>query len=364
MFQNIDLSKEINIINIIGNGSFGSVYVCELNNYNKNLALKCEKIKNNTVYTEFKIYSRIYNIKNYLNNIKININEEHIQIYNYLNKNNILTIPDIISENILKNDCIVPFPYSYYKCEDFYFLLMELCGDNFENIIKNYKLTEKCKYHIAHELLFTMASFHRCGLIHRDMKLANLVLNTKIDSTNPKNLKLMLIDLGLSKEFYTFSNKQVSFVKPTSGKNITGTIRYISLNIHEFNSPTIIDDLISMCYMLVNIFTEKNLPWIGHKNDEKQFNRNKHQLTNCKCKYHENIINKKTKNNNTIAEIKYHTPLKELCGDYTFLSKWLKYLYSLNLRQMPSYTYLTQILTENTPVFNNKLQFEFIKKNN
>ena len=361
MFQNENLSKEIQVFNNIGKGSFGSVYVCK-NNNDKIVAMKCEKKNSQTLFKEFKFYCKIYNIKNYLNNNIEDINKDYIKIYEYIKKHNILSIPEIISEDILKNGFITPQPYSFYDCDDYDFLTMDLCGNNFEDVLKNYNLTEKCKYFIAYKLLYIMASFHRCGIIHRDMKLANLVLNENITNDNIKNLKLMLIDLGLSKEFYVFKNGKVQLVKPNQTTNITGTIRYISLNIHEYNTPTIIDDLISMCYMLVNICTESNLPWCNHIKDEKKFNRNKHTLDNCKCNYYENLKNKRTKNNNTIAEMKFHTPLNILCGKYTFLNKWLKYLYSLNLREIPNYTILFKILVDHTPQFE-KLNFEFIVKN-
>lgn len=367
MFQNEDLSKEINFLNHIGGGSFGSVYICK-NNNDKVVAIKCEKKENRTLYKEFKFYSKIFNIKNYLNKSEKEIikdndkNKNYIKIFEYLKQNNMLSIPEVISINLLKNDIIVPQPYSFYSCEDYDFLTMDLCGDNMEDIVKNYNLSERCKYYIAYKLLYLMASLHRCGIMHRDMKLANLVLNDKISNVEPNKLKLMLIDLGLSKEYYTYNNKSINFVKPEKYSGIMGTLRYISLNIHEYNSPTIIDDLISMCYMLVNIFTGKSLPWSGHLKDDEAFNRQKHKHSKCRCRFHENFNNGTTKINNTIAEVKFHYPLEKLCGNYTFLHKWIKYLYSLNLKQMPSYKQLLKILVDNTPKFD-KLQFEFIKKN-
>lgn len=365
MFQNEDLSNEINFLNQIGGGSFGSVYICK-NKNDKLVAIKCEKKKNQTLYKEFKFYSIIFNIKNYLNKTddekKKDENKNYIQIYNYIKKNDILSIPSIINENLLKNDFFVPQPYSFYNCEDYDFLTIDLCGDNMEDVIKKYKLTERCKYFIAYKLLYLISSLHRCGIIHRDMKLSNIVLNKKIEETNNVNdLKLLLIDLGLSKEYYTYSNNSISFVKPVKYSNIIGTIRFISLNVHEYNSPTIIDDLISMCYILISIFTEKTLPWAGHLKDEKAFDKKKHKQNKCKCNFQKNFKNKTTKYNNTIAEMKFHYPLDVLCENYIFIKKWLEYLYSLNIKGMPNYNTLYNILVENTPKFDN-IQFEFIKK--
>ena len=138
-------------------------------------------------------------------------------------------------------------------------------------------------------------------------------------------------------------------IVPHQTKNITGTLRYISLNIHEHKSPSIVDDLISLTYSLIVIFTEKNLPWIGHKKDQDKFDPNKHVHSNCKCGYHKNKANNDTKTKNTIAEVKYHTPLEDLVGSkYKFLTKWLKYLYSLKLKQLPSYNQLYKMLYDET----------------
>ena len=363
MFHNKSLNNELTLLEKIGSGSFGSVFTCDTVS-NGRLAIKCEEKKNDndTLFREFKFCGRLYNIKKYLNSNKEFMKEkDYIKIFNYINENDILTVPEIFSLDLLKNDKIVPHPYTFYNAVEYNFLTMDLCGDNFENILDNYKLTESCKYFIAYRLLHMMSCFHRCGIIHRDMKLANLVLNKKIEDVNNFNeLTLVLIDLGLAKEFYKYEGEKVVLIKPSSSKSITGTIRYISLNIHELNTPTIIDDLISMCYMLVNIFTEKSLPWVGHKKDENKFDRNKHTLTNCKCGYHKNKEAGKTKGKNTIAQIKFHTPLDELCGNYVFIKKWLTYLYSMNLKQMPSYNIMLNIINEHSK--NNNLKLEFIEK--
>ena len=72
---------------------------------------------------------------------------------------------------------IIPEPKTYYECEDYNLLTMDLCGINFEQILENYKLTEKCKYYIAFHLLLIMSCIHRTGIIHRDIKPQNILLD-------------------------------------------------------------------------------------------------------------------------------------------------------------------------------------------
>ena len=371
MFSSNKLSDQFVITqNKLGNGAFGSVYVAKINE--KDIAVKCESKTNTnlTLLREFKICRKIYTIKKYLKycmyledpdisnkdkiigqiqNMELN---PIVKIYNYLTVNNLLTIPNELPMDYLVKVKCIPETFSYIECNDFNFLTMELCGDNFESITEKYILSEGAKYFLAHKLLHTMSCLHRSGIIHRDIKLSNLVLNKKLEGLGLDSIKKLypiIIDLGLSKEYYKYEGERVLMIVPHQTKNITGTLRYISLNIHEHKSPSIVDDLISLTYSLIVIFTEKNLPWIGHKKDQDKFDPNKHVHSNCKCGYHKNKANNDTKTKNTIAEVKYHTPLEDLVGSkYKFLTKWLKYLYSLKLKQLPSYNQLYKMLYDET----------------
>ena len=349
----------------LGNGAFGSVYIAKINN--KDVAAKCEKKEKNdnlTLLREFQIGRKIYMIKKYLkfvlqkntgnDNAKIEENIKNlednptIKIYKYLTDNNLLSIPDEFDMNLLVNSTCVPENYSYIECDDYNFLTMELCGDNIESVLEKHKLTEQTKYNIAYRLLHIMSCIHRCGIIHRDIKLSNFVFNDKLE--NAKKLYPIIIDLGLAKEFYRFEGGKVLQMSPYTIRSITGTLRYISLNIHEFKNPSLVDDLISLCYALVVIFTGKQLPWVGHKKDTDKFDLSKHSDTNCKCNYHKNKELGITKQNNTIAEVKLHTSLEELTGgSYPFLSWWIKYLYSLKQKQLPSYNMMLKKLKAENP---------------
>lgn len=314
---------------------------------------------------------------------------DQIKIFNYINDENMLTIPHQMNIKFLLNYKCVPCIIKYIECTNHNFLLMELCGNNFDDFLEKYKLTETGKYFIADHLLNTISCVHRCGVVHRDIKMSNIVLNKKIDSgetinlennknistnktnntTSDKEIYPIILDMGLSNKYYKIISDKIIKSSVKKNNDIVGTLRYISLNIHEYNSPTIVDDLISLSYVLAALMTEKKLPWVGHKRDNEKFNPEKHKNDNCKCGYHRNKKNNSTQQLNTIAELKFHTPLDELTKGYPFLKKWIKYLYSLGLNQFPSYTFLYKELNNEINEYKKKnkidqLFFEYDKKIN
>ena len=359
----------------LGNGAFGSVYMAKIEeNY---VAIKCENKEKNdnlTLLREFKIGRKIFIIKKYIKYLLLEKNtteklkisdhiknlEENsiIKIYKYITDNNLLSIPDEFNMDLLIKTTCVPENFSYMEGNNYNFLTMELCGDNIENVLEKYKISEQTKYNIAYRLLYIMSCIHRCGIIHRDIKLSNFVFNKKVISQN--NLYPIIIDLGLAKEYYRYEGGKVLQMSPYTIKSITGTLRYISLNIHEFKSPSLVDDLISLCYALIVIFTGRQLPWVGHKKDIDIFDSSKHTQYNCKCNYHKNKELHITKQNNTIAEVKFHTSLEELmCNKYDFLVWWIRYLYSLKSKQMPSYNLmLKKLKSENSNCNNMNISIE------
>jgi serine/threonine protein kinase len=360
----------------IGKGSFGSVFIGETED--GTIAAKCEeKTKNKksmTLLKEFMICKTFYLIVNYLglmnsishldneiltnknpkedkkisqkiikNKMKIdNMNVyDEIKIFKSIIDNNMLIMPKEMSMNFMLKYKCVPCILKYIEYNNHNFLLMELCGNNLDSFLEKNRLTERGKYFMAMHLLNIMSCIHRCGVVHRDIKLSNIVLNknfTKEDNTD--EIYPIIIDMGLSEKYYKVKSDKIIKNSVEKNKNIIGTLRYISINIHEYNSPTINDDLISLSYVLVSIMTNNKLPWIGHIKDDDKFKPEKHRMNNCKCGYHKNKKNKTTKENNTIAEMKFHTPLEELTGKYRFLKKWISYLYSLKPNQLPSYTFL------------------------
>jgi len=82
-----------------------------------------------------------------------------------------------------------------FDTEDTLFIVMELMegGELYEEIVKRKTFTEKDAAEIVRQLCEALAYLHERGIVHRDLKLENLLLKKK------GGLEIKLADFGLSK---------------------------------------------------------------------------------------------------------------------------------------------------------------------
>ena len=271
------------LINKIGSGSFGEVYIAKNKLDNKTYAAKIEESKDkNRLKSEYNIYKKI-------------------------NKNN--TISGI------------PKVYNFIQTSDYNILVMELLGSSLENVYEknDKKISLNCIFKLSLDMIDLIYNFHKRGFIHRDIKPSNFLFNYKQKNDVESNYnKLYLMDFGLSKPFIV--NGEHIDIK--FDRSLIGTARYCSLNIHWGIEPSRRDDLESIAYILIYLF-KGILPWQGLKKD-----KNKSQV-------------------DKIGDKKLTIQTEDLCKDMPESFKlFLDYTRALKFEQKPDYKYILDLFNK------------------
>lgn len=192
------------------------------------------------------------------------------------------------------------------------FLVMEYLGMSLEDMlaIRNRKLCAKSIFMLGKRMIDMIEALHSIGKVHRDLKPDNFLIGR-----DPR--KIYLIDLGMAKG-YLVNGKHIPM---TTGKRLTGTPRYASVNAHKGCELGRKDDLESIGYILVYLAKGK-LPWQGLKESRRE-----------KCR--------------KIAEIKKNIKIEELVQDLPgaeMLTLYFNYVKELGFEEKPNYAYLRQLM--------------------
>lgn len=140
----------------LGSGSFATVYLAEDIETGEKRAIK-------------KINRKIIN------------NPKLVQLL----KSEIQIMKAVDSENVIRF-------YNFFETPDFYYIVMEFCKDgSLEARIKKKLLTEVEALHVIKQLLNGFKALHDQGIIHRDFKPANVLINGE---------ECKICDLGFAKQ--------------------------------------------------------------------------------------------------------------------------------------------------------------------
>jgi casein kinase 1 len=270
--MNSKVNDNYKIYKLIGKGSFGSVYMT----YDKDKNIYAAKVETK-------------------NNTEKLINE--YKIYNILNKNNIIGLPKI---------------YNLIQTPSFNIMIMEMLGPCLDKLFNKFKkkFSLSCVLLIGIDILNMIEQIHNMGFIHRDIKPQNFLINS--------NNNLVIIDFGLGKKYVRDS----IHMKYCTNKNIVGTLRYASLNMHLGIEVSRRDDLESIGYMLI-YFLKGILPWQG--------------------------LTKKSGENQTeiIGNSKLCTSLDKLCFKlHSNFKKFIAYCRNLKFDETPNYDLLRNLLLD------------------
>lgn len=227
LFINAVLSERWKIIEKIGEGSFGLIFIVE-----------------DLLYKEKPIYAmKVENLHS------LNLS------YSLLQKE-----AKILAK--LESEAGFPRLIKFFPEYSNNYLIMTLLGQNLNILMKkcNGCFTLNTVLKLGYFFLVRLESLHSKGLLHRDIKPENIVVGANSDYN-----KVFFIDFGLSKPYLDENGVHIPMVEK---KGLVGTARYASINAHKGLELSRRDDIESMIYVLVYL-ANGVLPWQNIPGDTK-----------------------------------------------------------------------------------------------
>jgi len=214
------------IIEKIGEGSFGKIFLGENKNTGKQVAVKIERggIKS-ILRNEARIYATLKGIRG------------------------------------------IPSMRAWGNEGNFNYMVLDLLGNSIEEKLNNCggKFSLRTVIHIGLQIILNITEIHIRGIIHRDIKPSNFMFGN-----NGEDDIIYIIDFGLAKA-YMDKNQHI---ERREGMSVIGTPRFISLNVHNGVTPSRRDDLESLGYVFIYLLLGV-LPWKEHYCKNEYDNRNK-----------------------------------------------------------------------------------------
>ncbi len=254
---------------MIGKGSFGIVYLAH-DKHKAEFAAKVEQISDSSrLCEEYKIYKVLHKKK--------------------------------ITKSIAKI-------HSFIQTDKCNIMVMDLLGPSLDTLFTqcNKKFNLSTVLLLGLTFVNILESVHNAGFLHRDIKPNNFLVSKHKDDD------IYLTDFGLSKSY--LKNKQ--HIVFATKKNLIGTLRYASVNMHMKIEPTRRDDLESVGYMLVYFF-KGSLPWQGIKTGDDE---------------------SRSIQMDKIGDIKLTININKLCdGMPKQIAEYIKYCRDLKFAESPDY---------------------------
>ncbi|VBB34682.1 unnamed protein product [Acanthocheilonema viteae] len=195
---------------------------------------------------------------------------------------------------------------------------MQILGKNLSEIRKHQpkkRLSISTVSRVGLQLVTALKAVHDIGYIHRDVKPSNICIGLY-----PHKRIIYIVDFGMARQ-YRFDDGMVRKERYYAG--FRGTMRYVSVTVHERRDQGPVDDFWSMFYSLIELL-QGSLPWSSFVEP------------NEIAKYKKNV---------TFDEFGRLVP-KEM-------ETIMKHLSQLHYHQIPDYELLTgefnKVLPKNTP---------------
>ncbi|CAL8085421.1 unnamed protein product [Orchesella dallaii] len=207
----------------------------------------------------------------------------------------------------------IPNVKYFGKQGEFNVMVMELLGPSIEDLFNRCgrQFTLKTVIMLALQMILRVEYVHSKNYIHRDIKPGNFLMGV-----GKKSHKVHLIDYGLAKRFRY--RQTGDHIRCKTGKDLTGTPYFSSVNAHKGVQQSRRDDLESLGYTLVYLM-KGYLPWQKIKAET-----NKQKLEK-------------------ILEAKMSIPLAQLCdGIPEEFARYLQDCRDMGFEEEPQYSYLSQ----------------------
>ncbi|KAI0557273.1 protein kinase [Gracilaria domingensis] len=269
------------MLGFIGEGGFGYVFKAYDTFLKKNVAIKLEFacMEQTSLLDEYFVQSRIIN-----NSKSINIQD------------------------------LFPKMYTFSSSENLSFIVMDLLGISLACLCDNVGLLKRSEViQVGIRLLHTLEYIHSLGVVHCDIKPENILMPA--DSLDFS--KARLIDFGVSQYLRDIHGNVLT------GQVPGGTVDYLSRGGHDRKSAQPGDDLESLAYVLLELFTG-NLPWSKdyEEHDDRQFE----EITFAKkCELYKTL------------------PASSVCSEMPQLAPFLDFIHQMD-RENPDYTQLRHLL--------------------
>ncbi|CDW55316.1 Tau tubulin kinase 1 [Trichuris trichiura] len=291
------LKRRWKLVELIGSGGFGEVYEAADLVDGTRVALKIEQkgIESSALDVELSVYSVFAD--GLLFKLATSDPSQHLKM-------------GFCSKHVKWCDGskYCPSFYDYGSTDTAVFIVIQLLGPSLSQWRRC--MPKKCftvgtAIRCAHQILCALEELHEAGYIHRDIKLSNIAPGLVSDS----KFGLFLFDFGLCRK-YILDNGVHKDERASVG--FRGTSRYASINAHDCKDLSRRDDMMSLFYVTVEMFTGK-LPW-------------------CRMK-----------NRNEIAALKKRTSVKTLCSGLPHeLPLIYNHISSLKFKDKPGYDTLKQ----------------------
>jgi serine/threonine protein kinase len=204
----------------------------------------------------------------------------------------------------------------------YYVLVMDLLGPTLQRLLESRparRLSWDTVSVIGSKCVNLLRKLHAKGFVHGDVKPENFLCAYSEEGAMDPNDGMYVVDLGLASRWRDIARPNGHIVYGQRVDHFSGTVRYASVNAHLGRWLSRRDDLESLGYMLLYLYSG-SLPWQGYCGDDK---------------------------NMQVCETKGRLTVDAMCrGAPEVLQYFLAYVRGMKFDEAPDYEYLLLLCSD------------------